>query len=63
MGIAMNTTMVGLISSIPLGLQYLLLDRSADKFVVAAIQLGQNVQHEQTVPYQQTAEQSAEKSN
>ncbi|MDO6749982.1 MotA/TolQ/ExbB proton channel family protein, partial [Gilvimarinus sp. 1_MG-2023] len=33
MGVAMNTTLVGLVCSILLGLQYLLLDRSADRLV------------------------------
>ncbi len=42
MGIAMNTTMVGLVSSMLLGIQYLLLDRSADRFVVETINLGQH---------------------
>ena len=41
MGIAMNTTLVGLVCSLLLGLQYLLLDRSADRFVVSTINLGQ----------------------
>ncbi|MEM0909550.1 MAG: MotA/TolQ/ExbB proton channel family protein [Pseudomonadota bacterium] len=56
MGIAMNTTMVGLISSILLGLQYLLLDRSADKFVVATIELGQNAREIQNTPLPQKLE-------
>jgi hypothetical protein len=45
MGIAMNTTMIGLISSMLLGLQYLLLDRSADHFVADTVMLGQGRQN------------------
>lgn len=41
MGIAMNTTLVALVCSILLGGQYLMLDRSADRLVVEAIELGQ----------------------
>ena len=41
MGVAMNTTMVGLVCSMLLGLQYLLLDRCADGVVTQAIDLGQ----------------------
>ncbi|MDO6681851.1 MotA/TolQ/ExbB proton channel family protein [Oceanobacter sp. 5_MG-2023] len=43
MGVAMNTTLVGLVCSILLGLQYLLLDRSADRLVADAVTLGQTV--------------------
>lgn len=42
MGVAMNTTMVGLVSSMLLGLQYLLLDRCADRVVATGIEIGQN---------------------
>ena len=41
MGVAMNTTMVGLVSSMLLGVQYLLLDRHADQLVVQGVQLGE----------------------
>ncbi len=41
MGVAMNTTMVGLVCSMALGLQYLLLDRCADRLVVEGVNLGQ----------------------
>lgn len=37
MKIALNTTIVGLVGSLLLGLQYLMLDRAADKLVVEAI--------------------------
>jgi hypothetical protein len=52
MGIAMNTTMIGLVSSILLGLQYLLLDRSADHFVADTVMLGQGRQNraDETTP-------------
>jgi len=42
MGVAMNTTMVGLVSSMLLGLQYLLLDRCADQVVTKGVNLGQD---------------------
>lgn len=38
MGIAMNTTLVGLVASVVLGMQYLFLDRSADKLVADTVQ-------------------------
>jgi len=41
MGVAMNTTMVGLVSSMGLGVQYLLLDRCADGLVVKGVNVGQ----------------------
>lgn len=41
MGVAMNTTIVGLVSSMLLGVQYLLLDRAADQLIAVAIGLGQ----------------------
>jgi hypothetical protein len=41
MGVAMNTTLMALVCSILMGLQYLLLDRSADRLVVESIELGQ----------------------
>lgn len=37
MKIALNTTIIGLVGSMLLGLQYLLLDRTADKLVVEAV--------------------------
>ena len=37
MKIALNTTIIGLVGSMLLGLQYLILDRTADKLVVEAI--------------------------
>lgn len=40
MKIALNTTIFGLVSSILLGMQYLFLDRSADKLVAEAVQRG-----------------------
>jgi hypothetical protein len=43
MGVAMNTTIVGLVSSMLLGVQYLLLDRSADQLVAVGIGLGQEL--------------------
>jgi len=43
MGIAMNTTMMGLGASMLLGLQYLLLDRCADRLIITGIELGQAV--------------------
>ena len=41
MGIAMSTTLIGLIGSILLSTQYLLLDRMADRFVAMNIRLGE----------------------
>lgn len=40
MGVAMNTTMVGLVASLILGGQYLILDRCADKLIADSISLG-----------------------
>lgn len=40
MGIAMNTTIVGLVGSLLLSLQYLLLDRMADRFLQETLNLG-----------------------
>ena len=40
MGVAMNTTMVGLVASMLLGLQYLMLDRFADRLVVDVVEMG-----------------------
>lgn len=37
MGVAMNTTLVGLIGSILLGMQFLLLDRHADKLIAVTV--------------------------
>jgi biopolymer transport protein ExbB/TolQ len=42
MKIALNTTIIGLVGSIFLGLQYLLLDRAADQLLVAAVQASQH---------------------
>ncbi len=41
MKIALNTTIIGLVGSIFLGLQYLMLDRAADQLLVAAVQASQ----------------------
>lgn len=41
MKIALNTTIIGLVGSIFLGLQYLILDRTADQLLVAAVQTSQ----------------------
>lgn len=41
MKIALNTTIIGLVSSMLLGLQYLLLDRTADKLVIEAVNFKQ----------------------
>jgi biopolymer transport protein ExbB/TolQ len=43
MGVAMNTTMVGLVSSMLLGMQYLLLDRCADQVVTTGVGIGQDL--------------------
>lgn len=40
MGVAMNTTLVGLVSSLLLGLQYLMLDRAADTLLGNAVETG-----------------------
>lgn len=41
MKIALNTTIIGLVGSMVLGFQYLMLDRAADQILVAAIQASQ----------------------
>lgn len=41
MKVALNTTIIGLVGSIFLGLQYLMLDRAADQLLVAAVQASQ----------------------
>ncbi|MCG7932434.1 MAG: MotA/TolQ/ExbB proton channel family protein [Candidatus Thiodiazotropha weberae] len=41
MGVALNTTLLGLVCSILLGLQYLMLDRAADRLVAAAVHLAE----------------------
>lgn len=41
MKIALNTTIIGLVGSIFLGLQYLMLDRAADQILVAAVHASQ----------------------
>ncbi len=46
MGIAMNTTMVGLVASLLLGIQYLVLDRSADRLVSNIISFSQQLDNE-----------------
>ena len=38
MGVAMNTTLVGLVASLHLGIQFLMLDRAADRLVADAVQ-------------------------
>ena len=43
MGVALNTTLVGLTGSMLLGFQYLLLDRGADAFVSRTVYLAQTV--------------------
>lgn len=43
MKIALNTTIIGLVGSIFLGLQYLILDRTADQILVAAVQASQTL--------------------
>lgn len=43
MGVAMNTTLVGLVSSMLLGIQYLLLDRCADGVVAIGVEIGQQL--------------------
>jgi len=40
MGIAMNTTMIGLVCSMLLGAQYLMLDRMADRLIAETVNLG-----------------------
>lgn len=45
MGVAMNTTMIGLISSMLLGVQLLLLDRCADGLIVDVVDFTQSVEH------------------
>ena len=37
MGVALTTTLVGVVTSILLGVQYLLVDRGADRFVADAV--------------------------
>ena len=37
MAVALNTTLVGLLTSMLLGLQYLMLDRGADKLIADAV--------------------------
>ncbi|MCG7905076.1 MAG: MotA/TolQ/ExbB proton channel family protein [Candidatus Thiodiazotropha taylori] len=41
MGVALNTTLLGLVCSMLLGLQYLMLDRAADRLVAAAVHLAE----------------------
>ncbi|MEJ2455586.1 MAG: MotA/TolQ/ExbB proton channel family protein [Candidatus Thiodiazotropha sp.] len=41
MGVALNTTLLGLSCSMLLGLQYLMLDRAADRLVAAAVHLAE----------------------
>lgn len=47
MGIAMSTTLIGLICSMLLSAQYLLLDRMADRFVALNIRLGDEFRAQQ----------------
>ncbi|MEJ2394026.1 MAG: MotA/TolQ/ExbB proton channel family protein [Candidatus Thiodiazotropha sp.] len=44
MGVALNTTLLGLSCSMLLGLQYLMLDRAADRLVAAAVHLAETCQ-------------------
>ena len=37
MGVALNTTMIGLVCSMLLGMQYLLVDRGADRLIAEAV--------------------------
>lgn len=46
MGVAMNTTMIGLISSMLLGVQLLLIDRCADGLIVEVVDFAQFVEQE-----------------
>ncbi|MCG8486359.1 MAG: MotA/TolQ/ExbB proton channel family protein [Chromatiales bacterium] len=41
MGVALNTTLLGLVCSMLLGMQYLMLDRAADRLVAAAVHLAE----------------------
>lgn len=50
MGIAMSTTLIGLICSMLLSVQYLLLDRMADRFVASSIALGEQPLAKQKEP-------------
>jgi hypothetical protein len=43
MGVALNTTLVGLTGSMLLGFQYLLLDRGADAFISQTVHFTQTV--------------------
>lgn len=49
MGIAMNTTIVGLVGSLLLSAQYLLLDRMADRFVQETLTLSEQAMPDGTV--------------
>jgi len=49
MGIAMNTTIVGLVGSLLLSMQYLLLDRMADRLVQETLTLADRVRQDGTV--------------
>ena len=44
MGVSMNTTMIGLISSMLLGVQLLLLDRCADGLIVDVVDFAQLIE-------------------
>ena len=39
MGVAMNTTLVGLVASLHLGIQFLMLDRAADRLIADAVEM------------------------
>jgi len=52
MGIALNTTMFGLVCSIFLGIQYLFLDRAADGVALQTIKLAQDMKPSQTLALQ-----------
>ena len=47
MGVALNTTMLGLVCSMALGLQYLLVDRGADRLIARAVYLAES----RLIPY------------
>lgn len=42
MGVALNTTMLGLVCSMALGMQYLLVDRGADRLIAKAVYLAES---------------------
>ena len=48
MGVALYTTLTGVTASMTLGLQYLLLDRSADQLVALVVEYGETTHHSPT---------------